>query len=246
MAGRDEGVTALRLTYADGTRVFVSTADSLPEGGAAALQEIRDILFTAVTLEDCPVFGGEEAPVDMTRLAEPEPAADGGEESLSPEGQAVLDAIREETVNDGAVFAIACLGLPDTSGGSVASDRGYLSLMLEAEDYSDLAFLAELPAERFAETETGKVLYMILALDPAAEVFVYLGEKADRGQLLFQGDGTLPLILRCGADPGKEDVLVVIAASDGSVTEFRPRLENGMLAPVMRGHDCSVYNRAVG
>ena len=245
-AGREDGVTALRLTYGDGSRVFVSTADSLPEGGPAALQEIRDILFTAVTAEGRPAFGGEGAPIDMTLLAEPEPTADGGTESLSPEGQAALDALREETVNDGAVFAIACLGLPDTSGGSVASDRGYLALMLEAEDYGDLTFLADLPAGRFAETAEGRALYMILPLDPAAEISVYTGTEADEEQLMFRGDGALPLLLRCGADPGKEDVLVVIAAPDGSVTEVRPRLENGMLAPMLRGHDCSAYSRAVG
>ena len=243
----EDGVTALRLTYADGTRLYLSTADDLPEGGPSALEEIREVLFTALTSEGTPVVGGKEAPVDMTALAEPEPSADDWSESLSPEGLAAVNALREQTMDDGGVYAIAYLGSPDTSGGGVASDRGYLTLMLQAEGYDDLTFLSEMPADRFAELPEGRTLYLILALDPGAVIEVYRGTAAHADSLLYRGDGALPLVLRCGADPTVQDVLVVIAASDGSVTEIAPCLtETGQIAPVMRGYDCSAYNRAVG
>ena len=242
-----DGVTALRLTYADGTRLYLSTADDLPEGGPSALEEIREVLFTAQTPEGAPVFGGKEAPVDMTALAEPEPSADDWSDSLSPEGLAAVNSLREQTMDDGGVYAIAFLGSPDTSAGGVASDRGYLTLMLQAEGYDDLTFLSELPADRFAELPEGRTLYLILALDPEAVIEVYRGTAARPDSLLYRGDGALPLLVRCGADPAVQDALVVIAASDGSVTEIAPRLtEEGRIAPVMRGYDCSAYNRAVG
>ncbi len=242
-----DGVTALRLIYADGTRLFLSTADELPEGGPAALEELREVLFTAFTTDGTPVFGGEEALVDLSVLAEPEPPADDWSDDLSPEGMAAVNALREQTINDGGVYAAAILGLPDTSGGNVASDRGYLTLMLQAEGYDELTFLSELPADRFAELPEGKTLYMILALDPAAVIEAYRGTEADQKALFFRGDGALPVVLRCGEDPAVEDVLVVISATDGSVTEIRPSLtEEGRMSPLMRGYDCSAYNRAVG
>ena len=243
----EDGVTALRLTYADGTRLYLSTADELPAGGPSALEEVREVLFTALTPEGAPVFGGSGAPVDMTALAEPEPSADDWSDSLSPEGLAAVTSLREQTMDDGGVYAIAFLGSPDTSGGGVASDRGYLTLMLQAEGYDDLTFLSELPADRFAELPEGRTLYLILALDPSAVIEVYRGTAVRQDSLLYRGDGALPLLVRCGADPTAQDVLVVIEASDGSVTEVAPRLtEEGQIAPVMRGYDCSAYNRAVG
>ena len=242
-----DGVTALRLSYADGTRLYLSTADDLPTGGSAAFEEVRDTLFTALTPEGLSVFGGQEAPIDLSALAEPEPTADGWTDDLSLEGQAAVDHLREKTVEDRGAYAIAFLGSPDTSGGGVASDRGYLTLMLQAEGYEDLTFLAELPSDRFAELPDGRTLYMVLALDPSAVIEVYQGTDLRQDRLLFRGDGVLPLLLRCGADPMKEDVLVVISSSDGSVTEFSPRLtEDWILAPLTRGYDCSAYNRAVG
>ena len=245
--GTQEAVTALRLVFGDGKRVFVSTADRLPEGAAAALQAFADAMYTSVTADGSPVFGGPEAPVDITALAEPEPEASAWEQEAGEEAVETLRGLRGVLLDEGAVYGIALLGYPDVSGGKVSGDRGYLSLMLEAEGYADWDFLARLPEDRFAEKEDGRVLYMILPLDPAAEISVYTGTEADEEQLMFRGDGAMPLLLRCGADPGKEDVLVVIAASDGSVTEIAPCLtEEGRLAPVMRGYDCSAYNRAVG
>ena len=242
-----DGVTALRLTYADGSRLYLSTADALPEGGPAALDEMREILFSALTPEGADVFGGEGAVVDLSALAAPEPSADDWSDSLSPEGLETVNALREQTMDDGGVYAIAYLGSPDTSGGGVAADRGYLTLMLQAEGYEDLTFLADLPADRFVELPEGRTVFFILALDPAAVIEVYRGTSARTEALLFRGDGTLPLVLRCGADPTVEDVLAVISASDGSVTEITPSLtDDGRIAPVMRGYDCSAYNRAVG
>ncbi|MBR6950389.1 MAG: hypothetical protein IKH56_01515 [Oscillospiraceae bacterium] len=243
----EDGVTALRLTYADGTRLYLSTADELPEGGEAALDEMRETLFSAATTEGAPVFGGEDAPVDLSVLAAPEPAAEDVAGGLSEEGKAVIGALREQTTDAGGVYAVAFLGSPDTSGGGVASDRGYLTLMLQAEGYDDLTFLAELPVDRFVELSEGRTLYMVLALDPAAEIEVYRGTTAARDALVFRGDGELPLVLRCGADPTVQDALVVISASDGSVTELSPGLtDEGQIVPLMRGYDCSAYNRAVG
>ena len=243
----EDGVTALRLTYADGSRLYVSTADSLPEGGPAALEEMREVLFGAVTPDGAAVFGGEGSPVDLSILAEPEPSADDWSDTLGPEGLEAVNALREKTMDDGGVYAIAVLGSPDTSGGGVASDRGYLTLMLQAEGYDDLTFLSDLPADRFAELPEGRTLYLILPLDPAAVIEVYRGTSAHSGELMFRGDGALPLVLRCGADPTAADVLVMISASDGSVTEITPCLtDGGQLTPQMRGYDCSAYNRAVG
>ena len=242
-----DGVIALRMTYDDGTRLYISTADDLPSGGPAALEEVRETLFTALTPDGLSAFGGQEAPIDLSVLAEPEPAADGWKSELSPEGQTTVNVLREEIMDDGSVYAIAFLGSPDTSGGGVASDRGYLTLMLQAEGYENLTFLAELPSDRFVELPEGRTLYLILTLDPSAVIEVYRGTEDQREALLFRGDGALPLLLRCGAEVTEEDVLVVVSASDGSMTEFSPRLtEEGTVAPVMRGFDCSAYNRAVG
>ena len=246
--GTQEAVTALRLVFGDGKRVFVSTADRLPEGAAAALQAFADAMYASVTADGSPVFGGPEAPVDITALAEPEPEASAWEQEAGEKAVETLRELRGVLLDEGAVYGIALLGYPDVSGGKVSGDRGYLSLMLEAEGYADWDFLARLPEDRFAEKEDGRVLYMILPLDQGAELAVYEKTDQGRGDCLFRGDGSLPLIVRCGRVRTEADVEIVLTSADSGEVSIEPWTdpESEQIVPGIRGYDCSAYTRAVG
>jgi len=252
----DETVSSLRLTWDDGHCLFVSSRDQMPEGGIKAFQSMIQLLYTAQTPDGQMVFGGEEALVDLSKLAEAESAPESYDgTALSENAQRQLDAVRRQLTEEGADYALALLGYPDVSGGSLKNDRGYVSLLLEAEGYSDYLFLSDLPAEQYVETDEGTELFLLITCNPESEIQIFewlppTGESdfGQRGNLLYEGKGELPLLLRCNVSDIIPEVEVELGTADGNLVCFQPfiSLQDGSLSVEEHGRDISNYRYAVG
>lgn len=254
LMAEDDAVSTLRLTWEDGTKLYVSSRDALPKDGDRAFNGIIRLLYTAQTPDGQPVFEGENALVDLSALAEPEPEPGGRDWELTA-AREQLNGLRQVLTDEGAEYALALLGYPDVMGGPVEADRGYLALMLDAEGYEDYAFLAELPSDCFVETEAGTELYLLLIRDPSASVQVFEwqleeGETAcgKRGRLMFEGSGELPLLLRCNVSDVIPEMEVAVTLQEGEEIVFWPclSLEDGRIAMDEKGKDISNYIYAVG
>jgi len=252
----DGSVTSSAVTLSDGTVLNYSSADELPDGGEAAINAMAELMYTAVTPDGVKVFGDASSPIDLTALAEPEPELTAGDEELDIHTDMYvaeqLDIIRRMAGDSGALYSIALLGYPDVFGGNMTADRGYLTLLLEAEGYSKLSFLSRLPESCFVETETGTQLYLLLTADENSLVRVsqWVSDESGEhpGDILFDGDGGMPLLLRCNDSDGSPELQVTVTDSQGNSVSFLPRAagENGESVAWESGVDFSNYTLAVG